>query len=61
MKKTTLLALLFVTAIPTIAGCEKSAKQEGNEAVKEFKQGDVKQGIEETGEAAGKAVKEATH
>ena len=60
MKKLASMVLAAI-ALASVGACEKSAKEEAGEAVKEMKRGDVKQAVEESGEAVGKAVKEVTH
>lgn len=52
------ISIFVVASLAILGGCEKSAKEEANEAVKEMKQGDAKQAAEEAGEAADKAAKE---
>lgn len=52
------ISIFVLVSFAILGGCEKSAKEEANEAIKEMKQGDVKQAAEEAGEAADKAAKD---
>lgn len=52
------ISIFVVVSLAILGGCEKSAKEEANEAIKEMKQGDGKQAAEEAGEAAEKAAKD---
>lgn len=49
---------VVVVSLAFLGGCEKSAKQEAKEAIKEMKQGDGKQAAEEAGEAIEKGAKD---
>jgi hypothetical protein len=53
------ITIFVVASFAILAGCEKSAKEEANEAIKEMKQGDGKQAVEEAGEAMEKGAKDA--